>query len=499
MLAPIARTPPRLRQAMLAALLAALTGCTAVGPDYRTPALDVPAHWIEAGAAASGENPDGLRTWWRAFNDPLLDRLVEQTLAHNQELEIALARLRQARAERVQIAAAALPDVSVGAVGEAVRGSKALSAQPGGRARTWQLGFDASWELDLFGGTRRAVEAADAGIQALAEDHRALQVSLVAELVSDYAGLRAAQLRLAIALDNIRTLAEAERLAERAHRNGLGTLADVTQARAERETAEAQPPLLEADIARFSHAIGALAGGFPGNWHAALATPAPALSLPADLPLSLPSEVIRQRPDLRADERRLAAATARIGVAEAERFPTFRIPLGIGTTASAIHDLFSGASLAWSAAMQGSQPLYDAGRARAGVSAAQANADAARRVYERDVRSALRDVEDALTAWSSERRRQAALQPAVADGQRALQQATQRYARGLSAYLPVLVAQRSLNQARDALALSQLAQLQGGIALYKALGAGWSDTTLVPAPGQHAAAPEPLPGAAPGR
>jgi len=477
--APIPRTQPRLRRALLASLLAVLTGCTTVGPDYHAPTLDVPTHWIEADAALSDGDHDGLRTWWRAFQDPLLDRLVDQTLAHNLDLAIALARLRQARAERVQIASAAMPEVSAGAAGEAVRGSKALSSQPGGQARTWHLGFDASWELDLFSGTRRAVEAADAGIQALAEDHRALQVSLVAELVSDYAGLRAAQLRLAITQDNIRSLTEAERLAEQAHRSGLGTLADVTQARAERQMAQAQPPLLEADIARFSHAIGVLAGGFPGDWHTALTTPAPALPMPVDLPLSLPSDVIRQRPDLRADERRLAAATAQIGVAQAERFPTFRIPLGLGTTASIIHDLFSGASLAWSAAMQGSQSLYDGGRAQAGVTAAQANANAVRRIYERDVRLALRDVEDALTAWTSERQRQAALQNAVADSQQALQQATQLYARGLSAYLPVLVAQRSLNQARDAQALSQLAQLQGGIALYKAVGAGWSDTGLV--------------------
>lgn len=471
--APNPHKQTRLRQApLLTALLTVLVGCTTVGPDYHAPALDVPAHWIEADAAMPGGEHDGLRTWWRALKDPLLDRLVEQALAHNQDLDIALARLRQARAERVQIASAAMPEISIGAAGDAVRGSKALSSQPGGRARTWHLGFDASWELDLFGGTRRAIEAANAGIQALAEDHRALQVSLAAELVSEYVGLRAAQWRLVIAQDNIHTLREAERLAERAHRGGLGTLADVTQTRAEREAAEAQPPLLEADIARSSHAIGVLAGGFPGDWHAALATPAPALPIPADLPLSLPSDVIRLRPDLRADERRLAAATAQIGAAQAERFPRFRIPLGIGTTASVIHDLFSGASLAWSAALQGSQSLYDAGRAQAGVTAAQANADAVRRVYERDVRAALRDVEDALTTWTSERQRQAALQGAVADSQQALQQATQRYARGLSAYLPVLVAQRSLNQARDALALSQLAQLRGAISLYKALGAG---------------------------
>lgn len=469
---PIPDTQPHLRPALLASLLAVLMGCTTVGPDYHAPTLDVPAHWIEADAATSNDNHDGMRTWWRAFQDPLLDRLVEQALAHNQDLDIALARLRQARAEREQIASAAMPEVSAGAAGSAIRGSKALSPPPGGQTRSWRLGFDASWELDLFGGTRRAVEAADAGIQALAEDQRALQVSLVAELVSHYAGLRAAQLRLTIAQDNIRALAEAERLAEQAHRSGLGTLADATQARAERAAAEAQPPLLEADIARFSHAIGVLTGGFPGDWHVALATPTPVLPVPAELPLSLPSDVIRQRPDLRADERRLAAATAQIGVAQAERFPTFRIPLGLSTTASLIHDLFSGASLAWSTAIQGSQSLYDAGRAHAGVTAAEANAHAVLRIYERDVRSALRDVEDALTHWNSERQRQAALQNAVTDSQQTLEQATRLYARGLSAYLPVLVAQRSLNQARDALALSQLAQLRAGIALYKALGDG---------------------------
>ncbi|MGC4075886.1 MAG: efflux transporter outer membrane subunit [Rubrivivax sp.] len=466
----------RRRQALAVSLLACVSGCTTVGPDYRAPVVAVPAHWIEAQATLAGADHDGLRRWWRSFQDPVLDRLVDQALAHNQDLDIAMARLRQARAEREQVASAAAPQVSAGADGEVARDSKALSSQAGGRARTWRLGLDASWELDLFGGTRRAVEAADAGLQALAEDHRALQVSLVAELVCDYAALRATQLRLAIAGENVRTLAETERLTERAHQAGLGTAAEMMQARAERETAEAQLPLLEADIARFSHAIGVLAGGFPGDWQTALATPAPALPVAGDLPLYLPSEVMRQRPDLRADERRLAAATAQIGVAEARRFPSFRLPLGIGSTASAIHDVFSGASLAWTAAMQGSQSVYDAGAAGAGVSAAQARADAAKQVYERDVRVALREVEDALTAWASERQRQASLRKAVADSQQALDHATRLHARGLTAYLPVLVAQRSANQARDELALSQLAELNAVIGLYKALGAGWADT-----------------------
>ncbi len=467
---------------LVVSLLMGLSGCMAVGPDYKTPALNLPSNWVEANgtltsSGLTNSNKDGLRMWWQSLNDPLLTRLVDQTLAQNQDLGIALTRLRQARAERTQTASAYGPTISGRGAEENRRTSEALSSQAGGESRTWLAGFDASWELDLFGGTRRAVEAADAGIEALAEDHRALQVSLIAELVSNYAGLRATQQRLTIAHDNIRTLLESERLVEQAHHRGMGTLADVMQARAERKTAEAQPPLMEADIARFSHAIGVLAGDFPGDWHAKLTEPSTVLPVSTHLPLSLPSQVMRQRPDIRADERRLAAATAQIGVAEAERFPKFTIPLGIGSTVSLIRDLFSSASLAWSAGGQVSQSIYDGGRTRAGVKAAQANADAARLIYERDVRLALRDVEDALTALNSERLRQTSLREAVADSQKALEHSTQLYSRGLSAYLPVLVAQRTVNHAQDALALSQWEEVRGVIALYKSLGAGWSDTT----------------------
>lgn len=184
---------------------------------------------------------------------------------------------------------------------------------------------------------------------------------------------------------------------------------------------------------------------------------------------------MRQRPDVRAAERRLAAATAQIGVAEAARFPHFSIPLSLGTTASLLSDLFSGASLAWSAALQASQTVYDGGRARAGVTAAQAQADAARLAYERDVRLALRDVEDALTGLNSERARQISLAAAVSDSQQALDRATRLYRRGLSGYLPVLTAQRTANHARDALALSQGGEMRSAIALYKSLGAGWGE------------------------
>ncbi len=467
---------PRLTAITTMLLTTWLSGCTTVGPDYHPPQVTAPSQWSEAHGEFTAADRERLRTWWRAFNDPMLDRLVDQALASNQDLGIAQARLQQARAERIQIASSLGPTVSAGGIAQALRSSKTLDWPPGiGQSRTWRAGFDASWELDLFGGTRRAVEAADAGIAALTDDHHALQVSLLAELAADYAELRTAQARLAIARDNIGNLREGEHLAERALQRGLGTSAEVAQARAEREAAEAQTPVLEAAIARLSHAIGVLAGGFPGDWRAALVESAPMLPVAPSLPLALPSEVIRQRPDLRADERRLAGATARIGVAEAARLPHFAIPLSFGTTASLLHDLFSGASLAWSAGVQANQALYDGGRARAGVTAAQAGADAARLAYERDVRLALRDVEDALTALNSERQRRASLAAAADDSQQALDRATRLYRNGLSAYLPVLTAQRAAYQARDALALSQGGEVRGAIALYKALGAGWQD------------------------
>ncbi|WP_296559294.1 efflux transporter outer membrane subunit [Rudaea sp.] len=459
--------------AIVAALLSA---CAAVGPNYRAPQLDAPAAWSEAHGDFAAADPSALRAWWRAFDDPLLERLVERALADNQDLHIALARLRQARAERAQIAADAGPTVSAAGTAQALRSSQNLDWPPGiGGSRTWRAGFDASWEIDVFGGTRRAIEAADAQVEALASDRRALQVSLLAELALDYAELRTAQARLQIARDNIGNLREGERLAEHALRQGLGTSAEWAQARAEREAAEAQPPLFEAEIGRWSHAIGVLAGGFAGDWSAALAAPAPMPPTPPKLPLTLPSDVILQRPDLRADERRLAAATARIGVTEAARFPRFSIPLSLGTTASMLHDLFKGASVAWTAGLQVEHTLYDAGRAQAGVAAAQAATDAARLVYERDVRLALRDVEDAVSSLNGERRRRAALDAAVRDSELALERVTRLYRGGLSAYLPVLVAQRAANAARDVLALGRGGEVRNAIALYKALGAGWSE------------------------
>ncbi|WZB76822.1 TolC family protein [Achromobacter insuavis] len=191
--------------------------------------------------------------------------MLQQALAHNQDLAIARLRLLQARAERDQVASRLGPDVGARADAAASRTSLALRPPGVGESRAYQLGLDASWEIDVFGGRRRAVERADADAQAIEEDGHALRISLLAELAGDYAALRATQARGAIARDNIATLTAAERLAQRAATHGLGTRAEASQARAERESAEARVPELAADEARLAHAIGVLAGGFPAT------------------------------------------------------------------------------------------------------------------------------------------------------------------------------------------------------------------------------------------
>lgn len=456
------------------ACAAALAGCTTVGPDYVRPETVYPVAWSESnGSATTQANARWLRTWWRGFNDGQLDSLVAQAMANNQDLAIARQRLIEALAIRDQAASRAGPTVGIGGKAEAGRASRRIDGLPGGQSRTFGTSLDAAWEPDVFGGTRRAIEAADAHADAVEEEGRAVRIGLLAELASDYAQLRAAQQRMVIAQDNVANLAASQQLAERAFQHGLGTDFEVAQARAEREAAQARLPLLSAEIARMSHAIGVLAGGFPEDLKAVLVQPGPVLAVPADLPATLPSDVMRNRPDIRAAERRLAASTAQIGVATAQLFPRFSIPLSLGTTASLLHNLFSGASVAWSLAANAGHTLYDGGQRRAGVVAANAVAEADRQAYERSVRLAFRDVEDALVGLHTERERQVSLRAGSIDSQRALDRATRLYRHGLSGYLKVLVAQRTAYEAQDTLARSRLAEVQETIALYKALGAGW--------------------------
>ncbi len=456
---------------LLAGLLA---GCT-VGPDYAKPQMDLPPGWTgqkitDANARAAGS----LRAWWLEFDDPVLTGLVDDVIAGNLQLRMAKQRLQEARAERVIAASGEYPQIDAGVLSSLSNSSTTLTWPPGnGQYRTYSFGFDASWELDIFGGTRRAEEAADDTVQAAIEDRRAILVTLLAELADEYSALRATQARLAIAGQNIAVAQRAVDLTQAAFARGLAGDVEVRQARAQMETVEATVPVLEARAARLIHALSVLTGRFPGELNSRLAAAGPAVPVPPDLPLSLPSEVVAARPDIRRAERRLAASTARIGVAVSDLYPHFSIPLMLMPTTSYLSQTFSAASLAWSIGLSAGGNVADGGRRDARVDEARAAAELDRDAYRQTVLTGFREVEDTLSNLQSEERRRVSLLAAVTDSRAAADHAQTLYARGLTNFLTVLTAERTLYAAQDQLALSDEARVQNVIALYQSLGGGW--------------------------
>ena len=476
----------RLRVRPLGALLlAGWTAACTVGPDYKPDEMDLPSAWTETlpSPEQQAAATERLKEWWASFHDPLLDRLVAQAIAGNEDLRIARQRLIQARAGRAIAASVDYPQIKAGASRLQSNSSTTVDYPPGiGQYRTWELGFDASWEIDVFGGTKRAEQAADAEIGAAIEDRRTILVSLLAEVAGDYASLRASQLRLSIAMRNIEASRKAFDLTQQEFQRGLGTDLDVAQARAQWDNVRSAPPTLRAAVARLSHAIAVLVGGFPGDLEAELSKPALLMAVPASLPVALPSETLVNRPDVRRAERRYAAASAQIGVATAELFPHFSIPLAIDPTSATISSLFLAKSLDWSIGLAASTLVYDGGKTDARIESAKAAAESARIAYEQTVRGAFRDVEDALVNYQTETERNGTLKEAAADSDLALDRATKLYSAGLTDFLKVLDSERAAFAAEDVEAQSRLARVQDVIALFKALGGGWQGVTFEEAP-----------------
>jgi NodT family efflux transporter outer membrane factor (OMF) lipoprotein len=463
----------------LAACLTALglAACT-VGPDYVAPANDAPAGWVEDKAPGLiGTGPEAARQldqWWTGFKDPTLDKLVETAIADNLDLKIAEQHLVEARAQRETAAAGFLPTLDASASAERQRYSTELKFPPyGGVFNTYQAGFDASWEIDVFGKTRRAVESADATVEMTNEDRRDTLVSILAELGRDYSALRSAQARLVIAHRNIKADQEALDLTREKFTGGLGNELDVAQAQAQLQTLNAAVPQLEATVATESHAIAVLLGKEPGALEAELATPAPLPPLPPTLPAAVPSDVIRNRPDIRAAERQIAGANAQIGVAIAQMFPSFSISPSFGIGAGSFNHILKDGALQWGAPASVSVPIFEGGRLEAGVAQARAVTEEDRLAYRKTVLTAFQEVEDALVGYTTEQRRHASLVAAVDADRVAVDRATALYRSGLGGFLDVLDGERSLYSAEDAVAQSDLTLTQQTIALYKALGAGW--------------------------
>ena len=456
---------PAARLVTLAGLLAALAGC-AVPPvrDGALPAVPVPAAWSEP---AVGAAPAALARWWERFDDPQLTALVAQALEANASLRSARAALAQARALRDVQAAGLMPSLDASA--------SAQRARPAGgdTANRFQAGLDAGWELDVFGGRRAAVQAAEADTRAAQESLAATQVSLAAEVALTYIDMRGLQSRLAIAHSNLAAQAETLQLAGWRVQAGLASSVDLEQARAATGQTASQIPALESSIEQAQHALAALTGRAPQALRSPLAEARPVPQPAATLALSIPAETLRQRPDVRRAEQQVAAALARVSQADAARYPGFRLGGTLGLSALTLGGLNSGAAVFDSLLAGVSVPLFDGGAARAQVRAQEAALEQARAGYESVVLAALQEVEDALVALGKDRERAARLREAAEAAANAALLAQQRYASGLIDFQVVLDTQRTLLATQESVAITGANVGADHVRLYKALGGGW--------------------------
>ncbi len=462
----------RCRPLVLAVALLAggCSGLPAVGPDYRQPDLQLASHWQTRAIAAVDPQKQAkmLAGWWQALGDPVLDGLVGEALQGSLDLQAAQARLRQARAARQQAVAGYAPSLTASA---GASRSKTL-AVPATRT-LYDAGFDASWEIDLFGGTRRAVEAADADMAASQASLDNVQVSLVAEVAQNYIELRVAQQRLAIARRNLESQSATARLVAWRAEAGLASAADVEQAKTSREQTRATLPDFEISLAAAENRLTTLLGRQPGALRARLAEMQPLPEPPLELATGIPADILRQRPDLIVAERTLAAETARVGEKLAARFPSLSLGGSFGWQAYSLSALGGSGSLVRALSGTLAATLFDGGKLRSAVDLQSAKQEEALVSYQNSVLTALEEVENALTAHAQARDRVVARAAAAESAGKAARLSGQRYESGLVDFQTVLETQRTQLSTEDALATARASVLTSLVQLYKALGGGW--------------------------
>ncbi len=460
------------------ACLAIVSGC-AVGPNYHPPHISAPTAWSSPLAGGETNGPVALADWWKNFGDTNLDALMTQAVRSNLDLRIAEARVREARARRAVVAGGWWPSLSGSAAYSRNRwGKNSFPPIPSGVPLDYNLynaGFDAAWEMDLFGGTRRAVEAANAEVGAAEYSRRDVLVSLLAEVARNYLEARGFQQRLAIARQNIQVQTEILDLTRSRFQHGLSSDLDVQQAAALLNATEAQVPSLKTGFQAAVHHLAVLLGQPPGTLLNEMAAEKPIPVTPPVVPVGLPSDLLERRPDIQRAERELAAATARIGVATADLFPKFSLTGVLGVESVSAGNWFDAASRYWTAGPTLQWNIFQAGRLRANIRVQTARQEQALETYQKTVLTALEEAENALVAYAQEQVRRRSLWNSVQADQRALELARQLYLSGLADFLRVLESERSLYAAQDALVQSDQTISLDLVQLYKALGGGWSN------------------------
>jgi len=465
-------------------LSAGLAGC-AVGPDYKETTPGVPDRWqagkllgerssAEVGRAQAVLKPvdkNALARWWQSFGDMQLDLLMKQALAGNLDVRIALTRIDQARAERKSTRAELLPTVNI-AAGAQRNENPFPGFAPGIKYNLFELGFDALWEVDLFGRQRRRLEAASADLEGAGELYRQSLVTLTSELARTYVDYRNLQNQLRITRTNLESQRHTLKLTERLDAEGVGTRHDVVRARAQVSATESRIPALEARLVSALRRLEVLSGRQPGSLDGRLNSEEAVPAAPAIGILASPAETIRHRPDLRAAERRLAAATAMQGAAIAELFPKISLSAFVGLRNTDLEQLFKSAAFSYGTAANLLQPLLNFGRIRAGIDLADAKQKEAYLAYEKAVLEALQETETSMTRYLKEEIRRQTLARSVADLKESVRLSNLRYQEGVISFLDVLDAQRALYVAEIDLAGSEAETATSLIALFKALGGG---------------------------
>jgi len=458
----------------------ALSSCAVLGPKYTRPDTELAGSWhtgLAGGLTPAQMEPQSLASWWRCFHDAELDSLIGRATRNNLSVKQAQSRIRESRARRGNAAASFFPTVS--ASGSA-RTAKTTGAAGGSvTSESYSAGFDAGWEVDLFGGLRKSYEASSADLQASQEDLRDVMVSLLAEVASNYVELRLYQARLGVAETNLTAQDTTWQLIRWRNQAGLSDELALQQARANLENTRAQIPTLRTGLEGVMNSLAVLLGEQPGKLHAELAAVQPVPVAALQIAVGVPADILRRRPDIRQAERQLAAQTARVGVARAELLPKFNLSGSIGLEALSLGKLFSTSDTETSSGSAlVSWPIFKAGALRRNIQIASEQQQQFLLSYESTVLKALEEVENALVAFANEQERKASLSVATDAAQRAAELAQLEYKAGMVDFTTVLDSQRSLLSFQD-----QLAQCEGTVStnlihLYKVLGGGWN--ALVP-------------------
>ena len=474
-----------------------LAGCS-VGPTFEPPTPALPKQWEAPRAEAAFDNTfadaEIDARWWEQFGDPLLVELVERAHDANMDIRLAVLRVAQSRAQREIVSGNKSPNVAASGSYQRQRQSEFgtgtrlidIIGPPGGDRDAiiealgepydvYQIGFDASWELDLWGRVRRAVESADASVAASAEDLHAARLAVAAEVARTYLELRGVQDQLRIAQADRAVTEDALELTQFRSEGGVVTQLDVVSQRARLADARARVPRLQQQERVLINVLGLLRGEEPGSLRARLAKRQPSPELPDSVALGIPTELARRRPDIRGAEARLHAATADMGVAVADLYPRITLTGGFLSESLEAGDLSEWGARQWAVGPSLHLPIFDGGRRRAVVELREIQQQEAAVNYQRTVLHAWHEIDNALSGYLAERRRNEELRAAVEASGEAHDIASVQYEHGLTNFLVALDAQRTMLQAERALSDSNTLIATQLVAIYKALGGGWED------------------------